>query len=94
LSYLTAPLVHGIVLMNDLGRIVARYCESAHPEHPAPHVLAGPYGTTLAFATVGLVVGLVAFRLVLSRRRFYVPLPAIAVALVFAREIEGRFLFN
>jgi hypothetical protein len=94
LSYLTAPLVYGIVAASDLSITVALYCESAYPEHPHPCGLARPYGVALALATLGVVVGLVAFRLVLSRKRFYVPLPAIAVALAFAREIESRFLFN
>ncbi len=93
-SYLTAPLVYGIIAVSDLPIRMVLCFESAYPEHPHPCGLAKPYGVALALVTLGMVVGLVAFRLVLSRKRFYVPLPAIAVALAFAREIESRFLFN
>jgi hypothetical protein len=70
------------------------WVEERNPQHPLPYRLVEPYGSWIAFASVAVVACLAVARLSLSRRHWYFPLVAVALAVWLMRLVRMSFVFG
>lgn len=94
LCYAAAPLVLLAVDVFSLPHKLIDVATKARPEHPLPYTLVSNYGVPFAATAIVLTAIILAIRLVISRKRWYLLIPSLASTLWFASFIRSRFLFG